>query len=88
MEINCCGIALAAIIVNLISLLLFFGYSIKVNKGNNAFSFSGGKETLPVNFKEFQTNYNKKAEEEDNKFSLLEKKIEELEGIIKKTEKK
>jgi hypothetical protein len=60
--------------------LLFFGYSVKMNKGNSGFSFSGSKDTLPVNFKEFQTNY-RLVEEDAKKISILEKKIEELEKL-------
>ena len=79
MEINCCGIALAAIIVNLISLLVFFGYSVKMNK--NAFSFSSDKKALPIMWKDFQTNYDKKYEE---KISQLERTVNQLKEHDKK----
>lgn len=84
MEIKCCEIALAAIIVNLISLLLFFGYSIKANKGDSGFSFSSDKKALPIVWKDFQTNYNKKNEE---KILHLEEMVKKLQEQLKKYDK-
>jgi hypothetical protein len=80
-EINCCGIALAAITMNLISLLVFFGYSVKMNKGNSGFYFS--RDSLPINLKEFQTNYNK---ERDEKISYLEEMVKQLQSQVQNSE--
>ena len=78
MEIKCCEIALAAIIVNLISLLFFFGYSVRINGKDKAILFSGDKNVLPVNL-QAPANYDKKYEE---KISQLEKIVKQLQSQI------
>ena len=78
-EMNCCWIALVLAIVNLISLAVFFNYSIRINGRDKAFLFTGNKKTLPINLKA-QTNYHQSKEESYKR--ELESKVAELEKVI------
>lgn len=84
MEINCCSIALAAIVVNLISLIIFFNYTLKISGKDRAISITANKEVLPVNWKgEMHTNYNPSKKEKlilqlQDQIDSLKKQLEEL----------
>ena len=79
-KMDCCWIALVLAIVNLISLAVFFNYTIKIGGHDKAVLFTGNKNILPVNLKA-QTNY-LQTKEESSKWEL-ENKIAELEKLVR-----
>jgi hypothetical protein len=80
LELNCCWIAVILAITNLISLFVFFNYSIKINGKDKAIQIN--KNSLPINWEKLQTNYpwNNKIKELETMVKELQEKLNKQQG--------